>query len=144
MSIAGKWYNELGSTMVLDVEPGGFIKGPYETAVGDAQGVYSLTGWVDPDVGPTGSTAIAFTVLWNNQSGNSHSVTGWSGQYQVVNGTECILTHWLLTSETDPSDSWQSTLIGSDTFLRQPPSAERTALRRAAGPASHPRPRARS
>ena len=94
----------------------------------------------DPEAGPTGATAVGFTVLWNNEAcGDSHSVTTWSGQLQHVGGEDVILTQWLLTVETSPTDAWQSTLIGTDTFRRAPATTEQMALRRARGPASHPR-----
>ena len=41
MSVTGNWYNELGSVMSLVVD-GASITGIYQTAVGDASGIYQL------------------------------------------------------------------------------------------------------
>src|SRR5215831_21398523 len=98
MSIEGVWHNELGSTMDLSERGDGGLTGEYNTAVGHACGDYALVGWADPEAGPTGATAVGFTVLWNNEAcGDSHSVTTWSGQLQHVGGEDVILTQWLLT-----------------------------------------------
>jgi hypothetical protein len=76
------------------------ISGKYHTAVGTAEGCYDLVGNIDTDGDPDSrGQAIAWVVLWKNDYLNSHSVTAWSGQYQVINGVEEIETLWLLTSE---------------------------------------------
>ncbi len=121
MDVSGTWYNELGSQMVLQVN-GKNISGTYQTKVGDAHGIYDLTGKIDTDNDQ--STAIGWVVLWNNQYGSSDSVTTWSGQIQVVAGTDRIVTTWLLTTETDKNDTWHSTLVGKDTFTRLMPTDE--------------------
>ena len=121
MNINGIWYNELGSSMTLATN-GKNITGMYQTAVGNASGQYDLVGQIDTNVGS--STAIGFVVMWNNASGSSDCVTVWSGQCQVINGEDIIVTTWLLTGETDPSDDWASTLINKDVFTRAQPAAE--------------------
>lgn len=118
MNINGTWYNQLGSQMDLTAN-GKNISGNYHTTVGDASGIYELTGKIDTDLDD--STAIGWIVLWNNQYGSSDSVTGWSGQVQIIDGVETIVTTWLLTAETENDDSWHSTLIGKDVFTRQQP-----------------------
>ena len=138
MSIIGNWYNELGSQIDLNVDHNGHITGHYWTAVGDATGRYPVVGWAERVTGQTGSTALGWAVLWLNAARNSHSVTTWSGQYQIVNGEEKILALWLLTTETNPCDDWKSTLVGADVFQRAQPHAAQIALRQAQGPASHP------
>jgi hypothetical protein len=138
MSIAGSWYNELGSHMDLHIGDDSSVTGHYWPAVGDARGRYPLFGWVEPAAGQTGSTALGWVVLWRNEMWNSHSVTAWSGQYQVVNGQEHVLALWLLAAETNPDDDWKSTQDGADTFQRTRPSTTQVALRQARGPASHP------
>lgn len=118
MDINGTWFNELKSKMVLKVH-GKQITGTYHTKVGDAYGEYELNGQMDTDNDE--STAIGWVVVWTNNSGSSDSVTAWSGQVQVLNGVESIVTTWLLTAETDDDDDWHSTLIGKDTFTRLEP-----------------------
>lgn len=138
MSVAGTWYNELGSVMNLDVD-GASITGEYQTAVGDASGTYSLTGSIDTGGDPArNGQAIAWVVVWNNPYGNSHSVTAWSGQYQLIDGEEEIETLWLLTSETPPSQDWAATQVNKDTFTRTEPSAEAVARARRKRMPSHP------
>lgn len=95
MSISGTWYNELGSTMDIQAN-GSVVTGTYQTAVGDAQGLYDLYGATDTESNET-SQAIGFVVAWVNQYGTANSVTGWSGQWQIIDGEETITTMWLLT-----------------------------------------------
>ncbi len=136
MDLNGTWYNELGSSMTLVIS-GNSITGTYQTAVGNASGLYDLVGQTDTD--NDSSQAIGFVVVWQNQYGSSDSVTAWSGQYQVVNGVDTIVTTWLLTQETDPSEDWSSTLINKDVFTKTPPTAEEIKQRRAKGiKSSHP------
>jgi avidin family protein len=139
MGIAGIWYNELNSKMELAVNGSG-VTGTYSSAVGDASSWYLVVGLTDPAPKPT-ATALGLVVQWANSAhGNSHSVTTWAGQYQVVNGVEYIFTFWLLTRETSTADNWQATLVGADTFQRTRPTDEQIALRQARGPAPHPHP----
>lgn len=122
MNLNGTWYNELGSVMELAVN-GKMITGIYHTAVGNAAGDYDLIGQVDTDNDQ--SQAIGFVVIWNNSYGSSDSVTAWSGQAQIINGNDTIVTTWLLTSETDVDDDWHSTIINKDIFLRTAVSKEK-------------------
>jgi hypothetical protein len=138
MTIAGTWYNELGSVMNLNVN-GSVLSGSYQTAVGNAQGIYALTGGLD-SLPFSGEQAAGFVVAWINQYGTSNSVTTWSGQYQVISGVEQIHTLWLLTGETYPQDNWASTLIHNDLFMRTQPSKEQIAEILLRGPAPHPIP----
>lgn len=121
MNLNGKWYNELGSSMTLTVN-GNSITGTYQTTVGDASGIYDLVGRTDTDNDT--SQAIGFVVVWQNQYGSSDSVTTWSGQYQIINGVDTIVTTWLLTQETDPDDDWASTMVNKDLFTRVAPIEE--------------------
>ncbi|WP_435157406.1 avidin/streptavidin family protein [Amycolatopsis sacchari] len=121
-SLAGTWYNELGSVMNLTVSADGELSGTYESAVGDAESTYPLRGGYDiAPVSGTG-TALGWTVAWHNSFRNAHSTTSWSGQYYGGTG-ERIVTQWLLTSGTTPADQWQSTLVGHDEFTRTAPTA---------------------
>jgi len=130
MDITGTWYNELGSQMILQIQ-GKRIVGTYNTRVGDASGNYELVGQMDIDIDE--STAIGWVVVWNNQYGSSDSVTAWSGQVQVIDEIEKIVTTWLLTAETEPDDTWHSTLIGKDTFTRLAPTENKIAENLRAG-----------
>lgn len=139
MPITGNWYNELGSMMTLN-QNGFSITGTYQTAVGDAGGVYQLVGSIDVDGDPsTNGQAVAWVVVWNNAAhGSSHSITAWSGQYQVVNGEEEITTLWLLTEEMPSNAEWASTTVNQDVFTRTAPGAAVTVAAKKRGKVSNP------
>lgn len=124
--LAGTWYSDHGSKVELRVINGGLLEGTYEPALGGGTGVYRLVGLTDTE-DYAGSRSFGMVVSWNNSFQNQHSTTVWSGQYQVVDGEERLLTTWLLTRETQPADDWASTLVGSDTFRRVPPTRQDSA-----------------
>ncbi|MGW1074422.1 avidin/streptavidin family protein [Streptomyces sp. NPDC002537] len=120
--ITGTWYNELGSTMIVTANADGGLTGTYESAVGNAQNRYVLTGRYDDAASDSGGTALGWTVGWHNEYRNAHSATTWSGQY--FGGDKArISTQWLLTSGTTNADEWRSTMVGHDLFGRAKPSA---------------------
>ena len=121
-SLAGDWYNQLGSKMILTVQANGGLSGTYESAVGRASGPYILTGRYDASP-PSGSgISVGWVVTYRNQKRNANSTATWSGQYFHGSGGERILTHWLLTQSTPPDEVWKSTNLGTDTFTRRKPS----------------------
>ena len=116
------WYNELGSTMVIESidQNTGVFSGTYESQVGQAKYTYVMTGRFD-----TAGRTIGWAVNWQNDCCNAHSVTTWSGQLQFNSiGEPVILTTWLLTHQTAPDDNWSSTQVGFDTFTLAQPSEE--------------------
>ena len=131
-NIVGAWYNELGSMMVIDQASEGQFSGYYYTAVGHAQYTYTLTGRYDTV--PDGKT-LGWTVTYTNSTGSSGSTCCWSGQYQEPT----ILTTWLLTDQTKPSDDWNSTHVGFDTFTKEMPSPEVIKRAKSSGRMSHPK-----
>lgn len=137
MNPGGVWYNELGSNMVLEVS-GSSVWGTYYSAVGNSAKRYELVGRIDTQPAPAGQ-ALGWAVAWVNSSGNSHSATSWSGQYQIVDGIEEIVALWLLTYETPPDQDWASTLVGKDVFTRYQPTPEQIEHARRRSMASHPR-----
>ena len=137
MSIAGIWYNELGSQMTV-TQNGATISGTYSTAVGSASGQYALVGQVNTEPS-AGGQAVGWSVVWTNSYGSSHSVTTWSGQYQSSGGQEEIGTFWLLTSEQMPQNDWEATNIGQDTFTRNQPTQEQIEHARKRRGYAHPR-----
>ncbi|MFB7663225.1 avidin/streptavidin family protein [Kitasatospora sp. NPDC056138] len=121
--ITGTWYNELGSTLVVTASADGGLTGTYNSAVGNAQNTYALTGRFDSAPATDGSgTALGWSVAWRNDFRDAHSATTWSGQY-FGGAQERIDTQWLLTSGTTAANEWQSTLVGHDVFTRTAPSA---------------------
>jgi Avidin family len=122
-AITGTWYNQLGSIMIVTATGDGGLTGTYESAVGNAENKYVLTGRYDNAPATDGSgTALGWTVAWRNEFRNAHSVTTWSGQY-FGGDQERIITQWLLTSGTTSANEWRSTLVGHDLFTRTEPSA---------------------
>ena len=113
MPIDGTWFNELGSRLTL-TSNGSSISGTYQTAVGNAQGIYDLAGSINNDTDP----AVGWVVLWSNQYGDSNSLTSWAGQYFSDGNPEVIITMWLLRSETTEGQNWAGTQVGEDVFYR--------------------------
>lgn len=133
MAIDGTWYNELGSVVTF-ASNGTALTGTYQTMVGQAKGIYDLTGFINTDTDPS----VGWVVLWSNDYGDSNSVTCWTGQYYSDGDSEVLIAMWLLRSEEVESQNWSSTLVGEDFFFRtQDQARERggvAALRRPAHP----------
>ena len=104
----------------IDPEKGNF-SGTYCSAVGNAEKEYGLLGRFD-----NAGFTLGWTVTYNNKYINAHSTASWSGQFQQDPKTKepTILTTWILTTQTDPEDDWQSTNVGFDTFTQNPPCDE--------------------
>jgi len=137
MSLEGRWYNELGCELVLTID-GNDIRGTCRTTVGDAPRIYRMMGLTD-EAPSAGTRVVAFSVVWDNeQHGDLHSVTTWSGQYRQVDGDEVLVTFWARTLETEPNSDAQPTLVGKDLFRRTKPSNEEVVRRLQMGPGSHP------
>ncbi|GAA0731370.1 hypothetical protein Drose_26310 [Dactylosporangium roseum] len=137
-SLAGTWYNELGSSVTLTINSDGTITGTYNSAVGNASGDYRLAGRYDTTAPSGAGEAVGWTVAWRNDSRDANSATSWSGQY--FPGTpERIVTQWLLTSSSTPDQVWASTLVGHDEFTRARPSAATVARAKVSGASTEPR-----
>lgn len=145
MALDGTWYNELNSYLTIKTN-GNVISGVYHNEAGQAKGDYNFIGVIEP--APLDSNqAIAWVVTWVRQSDNKnfHSVTAWSGQYQLIGNpqtgqpVETIVAEWLLTSETAPDADWASTNVGHDVFTRTPPTPAAVEARLKLTAWSHPR-----
>jgi hypothetical protein len=130
MPLSGDWFNELGSKMTLQMN-GQDVTGYYYTAVGDAEGTYSLTGRTNAS-----NTVLGFSIAWQNDYGDSESATAWSGEYHAQD--DVIVTTWLLTAQTDEADDWKSTTVGKDVFQRQSPSKDVVSRAKRLRAPSHP------
>ncbi len=139
IGLVGTWYNELGSTLVINQVQDGVLAGSYQTAVsssGCAQGTFYVAGVTDTD---SGGHNVGFTVSWNNQSSQCALVTAWSGQVlSDNNGNAFITAFWLLTEETQAADSWWATHIGQDTFRQTQPGEDEVAQKAKTLRRSHP------
>ncbi len=119
MKLDGKWWNELGSEMALRVEDGR-LSGTYESKVGDAKGRYELIGFIDvKDRRPT----LGWTVTWTNDRKHAPATSTWCGEVISVQGTQEIVTTWLVVSSMPKKDLWKATLVGQDVFRRRKPTA---------------------
>jgi hypothetical protein len=124
--------------MHLEIDPDGGLTGTYVSAVGEAAGRYLLVGRYDTTPEAGHGTTLGWSVSWRNDLLDANSVTGWSGQYHDGQ-EERISTLWLLTVETKPADSWESTFVGQDVFTRTPPEPAEVERRLRLGVrASHP------
>jgi hypothetical protein len=108
---AGRWYNQMGSTMDLVVE-GTTVTGAYESlARSEAPPVVGeLKGYAVGDL-------ISFMVLWGD------SITAWVGQMiDEDTDTAKIRTLWHMVTEVPDADEpkylWTSTYAGADEFVR--------------------------
>ena len=65
MDFSGAWYNELNSTMIIDMQPNGRLEGTYQTGVGGAPEL-PLTGMFD--VVSEFNPAVGWVVNWDGDS----------------------------------------------------------------------------
>jgi hypothetical protein len=112
----GTWRNELGATMTLVASPDGMLTGVYESHVGLAAGRYPLAGRFDASPPADAHAALGWTVVWDNEQGNAHSVTTWCGRYDP--DADLVHATWLLTAEGAEHTGWCSTRVGQDLFVR--------------------------
>ena len=122
--------------MKFQLVENGQCSGTYCSTVGIAEKEYPFVGRYDT----TGMGAIGWTVSWENKYLNAHSVTTWSGQFQFDDSINnwVILTTWLLTQQTKPSEDWNSTNVGMDTFRLIEPVPEKTKEGKLRCQRSHP------
>lgn len=116
-NLGDKWYNDVGSEIILEQAKDGIVTGEYRTAVELKKGsaghthskIYGIGAYNNPN------STFAFFVVWRQGA----SVTGWVGQCHVCgeNKTEVIESTWLLRSKIDVcDDNWKSTLYGENSF----------------------------
>jgi len=144
MSIAGDWFNELGSMVTFRVDPADprQLAGSYHTRVGRAQHQsYPISGRCDAAGLP--DQVLSWVVVWDPPDSSADedaqpSITAWVGQRHVVSGVEFISTTWLLTRMSNAKDDWESTRVSVDFFFRKQPTPEMLTLAKRFGKvASH-------
>lgn len=121
--LKGTWKNQLGFRMVIENvyndtanRFNNYFTGSYYSARGNAKGYYPLHGAFNYN---NCSTSIGFTVVFSNDEIDSGSNTAWSGQLRCSGMGLVIDTTWILNRYTENIDSWASTLIGKDLFIKQ-------------------------
>lgn len=119
-NLTGKYVNTLGSTLVMTCtgsSSSARLTGYYISAVGNAEGSYSLYG-AATSCGNDGQGG--FVVAWNNeQNGNSFSSTSWTFQASQDHSYLYLTAPWQLVRETTEEDSWAANLFGIDIFTKQ-------------------------
>jgi Avidin family len=84
------WQNESGSTMLIDVDTLGNVTGSYvnrASGTGCQFSPYPISGRINGNF-------IAFSVSWENQTANCHSVTAWAGFAAETGTTATLKTRW--------------------------------------------------
>ncbi|XP_059811239.1 avidin-like isoform X2 [Hypanus sabinus] len=113
-TLAGCWTNELGSKADIEMDEDGTLRGTYRSKVSGAGKPVEgeLIGFQVDIEQPT----FGFVVKWTTES--VQSVTVWTGQMFVAEGSQTLKTMWLLRRESPFDDNWEATLTGSDIFTR--------------------------
>jgi len=128
-SLAGVWYNELGSRIELNQSQNTQLIGKYWTAVERTNG--TLTTNHSDIIGTVtykeAGSVFGFSVMWRD----GQAMTLWTGQCVVCGDEEVLETSWLLRSRVDDClDKWKSTLIGQNTFTHTQQIVMRQNIRR--------------
>jgi len=125
--LSGDWHNQLGSKMTLIADENGGLRGKYNSAVGQAEDFYILTGRFDACPPSDEGVSLGWVVSFSNRKLNEHCSTTWSGQY-FDGGDERILTRWVLNLSIAPNAVCPTnighdifTRVGLDTFTRNKP-----------------------
>ncbi|XP_014677014.1 PREDICTED: uncharacterized protein LOC106816888 [Priapulus caudatus] len=139
LNIAGVWYNEHGSELILCHDNHGLLTGEYRTAVESSPGAAGferpVVGWTVPrctrfDASEKWEVPLAFNVVWE-----SYAVMSWVGHYQIakkattrcnrVRGCsvlslydETLFTSWTMASNATHSDRWAANRMGHNIFKR--------------------------
>lgn len=112
--IDGTWHNKLHSQMYVEQLPNSpILNGYYNSTVGGTSGTYPLNGLITTQY--LNQQIVSFCVTWQNLIADFMSITCWTGVYDYSSQT--IESMWMLRRQT--SNTWNSTLIGSDTFKRR-------------------------
>ncbi|TAF75258.1 MAG: hypothetical protein EAZ53_06465 [Bacteroidetes bacterium] len=128
IDITGNWENEFGSIFTVqnvDNQTGIFF-GTYSSHTG-ATGSYYVVGVTDfmPDP-TTNSQTVSFSISWRSytsppvppQTGDNW-VSGFAGQLQIAaDGSQQIVTTYLLQKNSNPADNWGATVVATATFKR--------------------------
>lgn len=116
---SGQWTNQRQSILNLK-QTDTQITGTFDSGVGDnnQKMLVSIVGWANGD-------RIAFTTTYPNFG----TVVAWVGQLVVdESGEPKLITHWLhevdVPDQSEQTDLWKSTRIGSDDFTRVRESTE--------------------
>ena len=126
-SVAGTWYNELCSEIIIDElsEGPGRIRGCYKTAFGTFRRI-NFTPWWGRTTYRETIQRVRFLLQCSGTMNLAASIgipprPAWSGQRIKLNGEPTISTTWLLTTQKTSEDLWSATNIGTNVFTRKMP-----------------------
>jgi hypothetical protein len=111
--VSGRWFNQHGSVMDLEVDAAGRIRGSFRSGVGcpDPEETFEVLGFV-------AGSLIGFTVNF----GRYDSITSWAGHCGTEEGQEKIYALWHMSvgipGGGGPDRLWEAIWSGADTFLR--------------------------
>lgn len=114
--LSGTWYNQLGDEIVLDQTPTGMLLGSYKTAIESALGYDAgdslVLGYSAKNVPlPT----FGFTIVFRG----GDTTTSWTGQCELCDGTEVLLTTWVSSDKASHCrESYLTNTIGRDRWTR--------------------------
>ena len=111
--LEGKWFNELGSVLVIDsIGDDGDIIGKYASSTGVDGKVFPLLGWVNSSDDNPEEVNVGFTVRWKGYG----SITSWTGYCYSDNGVPKIKTIWNLV-RSGKEFNWERVITNSSTFV---------------------------
>ena len=120
MTIDGIWINQNGSTVELESDDHGDLRGWYCSRKGrSASGKrYAVVGQINGEV-------LAFQVSWRDSEENLAAITTFAGRLgHDAAGCEVLHTVWVLARQweneerTKPTGTWNAFLTNSDVFRR--------------------------
>ena len=124
-SVEGRWVNQNGSELQLDVTAGGAVGGWFESRKGRA-----AAGQRYPVLGRANGTLVSFIVDFRTDGQDLGSITSFSGRLALgTDGAPALHTMWILArafedaEHTRPTQPWNSFLVNADVFRRPEPHA---------------------
>lgn len=113
VSIAGKWFNQHGSELSVEVDDTGHVRGTFRSGTGfpGHEEEFPVTGLVAGDL-------VGFTVSFSAYD----SLTSWTGHLGTEDGRETLYALWHMSVRLPASERrdhlWQGIWSGADTFRR--------------------------
>jgi Avidin family len=114
IQLSGRWYNQHGSELQVQVDNEGRIDGSFRSGVGfpEAEEAFPVAGFAQGDL--FGST-VSF--------GKYDSVTSWTGHCGIEGGEEVLSSLWHMSVGLVPGGAgegqlWKGVWAGADVFRR--------------------------
>lgn len=122
-ALNGKWYNQHGSELDLNVDSDGRLHGRFRSGVGfpQADEQFDVVGFAAGEL-------VSFVVSFSRYD----SITSWTGHFGERESTQTVYALWHMTVGLPPGHEqqlWQGIWSGADTFVRTRTAAGETAVR---------------